>query len=72
MLPDEHEDVASASSPSEDALQFRGLMVAALNLPLLTLEETSHPVFDFLGATSRNRSLLPTLDGLLQPAKAVW
>lgn len=66
--------VASASSPSEDVLQFPDLVdhkIATLNLPSGAVEETSHEVFDNFGATSVNRSL-PILDRLLQPIKVIW
>lgn len=74
LLPDEHVGVTSASSHSEDALQWNELvdcMVVTLHLPLVAVEEISHAVFYILVATSMNRMLLPILNGLLQPAKTV-
>lgn len=74
LSPDEHVGVASASSPSELILQFYDLMdqmVSTLSPLLVSVEETSHTVFNILGATSRNRPSLSVLVGPSQPAKTV-
>lgn len=67
LFPDKHVGVTFASSCFEDALQLHDLvdcMVPTLNLPLVAVEEVSHPVLDILVTTSMNR--------MLQSAQTVW
>lgn len=66
LSPDKHVRVASASAsfPSEDALWFHDLldqMLSTVNLPSVSVEGTSHSVFDILRATSKSRMLFQSL-----------
>lgn len=73
--PDDRAGVSSASTPSDHVVLFHklvGQMSRTLEIPLISIKESSYSVFDSLGAASKQRVTLPLLEGLSQPAKTIW